>query len=240
VNASTPPIREPLTARLDQPRRGCSIRANTAPPSPSTHNTAPTTSTRRPAFAGVVAGTARRISHRHATTSGRLITKIHRHDATFKISPATSGPSAPAMVPHAVHVPIAGPRSRSGKVATITASELGVSKAPATPWSARNAISSPIEGATAHSREHTPKPATPRLNTRRSPKMSPSDPPSRISEPRVNRYALLTHCWPARPPPRLRWIDGSATLTTLLSRIAMLDPRIVASSVKRFRDAVRP
>jgi hypothetical protein len=35
----------------------------------------------------------------------------------------------------------------------------------------------------------------------------------------------------------LRWIDGSATLTTLLSRIAMLDPRIVATSVKRFLDA---
>jgi hypothetical protein len=37
----------------------------------------------------------------------------------------------------------------------------------------------------------------------------------------------------------LRWIDGSATLTTLLSRIAMLDPRIVATIVKRFLDADR-
>jgi hypothetical protein len=50
---------------------------------------------------------------------------------------------------------------------------------------------------------------------RRSPKMSPRDPTRRISEPSVKRYALLTHCCPARPPPRLRWIDGSATLTTL-------------------------
>jgi hypothetical protein len=50
---------------------------------------------------------------------------------------------------------------------------------------------------------------------------------------------LLTHCWPARPPPRLRWIAGSATLTTLVSRIAMLDPRIVATSVNRFLDADR-
>ena len=31
-----------------------------------------------------------------------------------------------------------------------------------------------------------------------------------------------------------RWIDGNATLTTLLSRIAMLDPRIVATSVSCF------
>jgi hypothetical protein len=67
--------------------------------------------------------------------------------------------------------------------------------------------------------------------------MSPSDPPSRINEPSVSKYAFVTHCWPARPPPRLRWIDGSAMLTTLLSRIAMLDPRVVATSVKRFLDA---
>ena len=80
-----------------------------------------------------------------------------------------SGPSAPAIVPHAVQVPIAGPRSRSGNVLTITASELGVSRAPAIPWSARNATSRPIVGATAQSsdvgteaghpdREHPPLP----------------------------------------------------------------------------------
>jgi hypothetical protein len=51
---------------------------------------------------------------------------------------------------------------------------------------------------------------------------------------------LLIHCWPARPPPRLRWIDGRATLTTLLSRIAMLEPRIVATSVSRLTDADKP
>jgi hypothetical protein len=34
-------------------------------------------------------------------------------------------------------------------------------------------------------------------------------------------------------------MDGSATLTTLLSRIAMLDPRIVAIKVRRFLDAER-
>jgi hypothetical protein len=191
---STPPIREPLTAGFDQPRRGCSIRANTVPPSPSTHRAAPTTSTLRRVLVRANAGTARRISQRHATTSGRLITKIQRHDPTLRINPATSGPSAPAIVPHAVQVPIAGPRSRSGKVATITASELGVRSAPAIPWSARNAISSPIEGASAHSKEAAPRPPTPTANTRRSPNMSPTDPPSRINEPSVSRYALLTHC----------------------------------------------
>src|SRR5581483_1662670 len=171
------------------------------------------------------------------TTSGRLTTKIHRQEATSRISPATRGPSAPAIVPHAVQAPIAGPRSCSGKVATITARELGVSNAPATPCTARNAIRNPIDGASAHSREAAPNAPTPSANTRRSPKMSPSDPPSRTNEPSVSRYALATHCWPARPPPRLRWIEGSATLTTLLSRMAMLDPRTVATSVNCLLDA---
>ena len=145
------------------------------------------TSTCRRAVDGRAAGTAFWISHRQTRTRGTLITKIQRHEATFRIAPETNGPSAPAIVPHAVQVPIAGARSPSGKVATITARELGVSKAPETPCSARNATSRPIEGASAHSRDDTPKPPTPRAKIRRSPKMSPSDPPSRISEPSVSR-----------------------------------------------------
>jgi hypothetical protein len=176
------------------------------------------------------------ISHRHATTSGRLMTKIHRHEPTPRIVLATSGPSAPAIVPHAVRVPIAGPRSRSGNVLTITASELGVSRAPATPWSARNATSSPIVGASAHSSEVRPKPPTPSANIRRSPKMSPRDPPSRISEPSVRRHALLTHCWPARPPPRLRWIDGSASSRRCGRGSRCSTPGIVATSINRLAE----
>jgi hypothetical protein len=44
------------------------------------------------------------------------------------------------------------------------------------------------------------------------------------------------------PLSRLRWIAGSATLTTLPSRIAMLEPRMVAISVRRFAegDAIWP
>src|SRR5581483_384137 len=109
--------------------------------------------------------------------------------------------------------------------------------APATPCTARNAIRNPIDGASAHSKEAAPNAPTPSANTRRSPKMSPSDPPSRTNEPSVSRYALATHCWPARPPPRLRWIEGSATLTTLVARMAMLDPRTVATSVNCLLDA---
>ena len=152
-----------------------------------TPSTAPVTSTLGRVPARVEDGTAVEISHRQPSTSGRLITKIQRHEPTFRSPPAINGPSAPAIVPHAVHVPIAGPRSCWGKVATINASELGVSSAPAIPWSARKATSSSIEGAIAHKSDATPKPPTPSAKMRRSPKMSPREPPSRINEPSVSR-----------------------------------------------------
>ena len=115
------------------------------------------------------------------------MTKIQRHEPTASSSPPTSGPTTVAIPPQAVQEPIAAPRSESGKVATMTARALGVSSAPATPWRARIAIRTPIVGASAHSSEATPKPPTPIENTRRSPSTSPSEPPSRISEPSVSR-----------------------------------------------------
>ena len=73
------------------------------------------------------------------------------------------------MPPQAVQEPIAAPRSDSGKTATMIASEAGVSSAPETPCSARATTSSSTVGASEHSSEATPKPATPSVNTRRSP-----------------------------------------------------------------------
>ena len=58
------------------------------------------------------------------------------------------------MPDHAVHEPIAAPRSSGGKVATITASALGVSSAPNTPCSARPATSTSIVGASAQTTRH--------------------------------------------------------------------------------------
>src|SRR5882724_3170762 len=63
--------------------------------------------------------------------------------------------------------------------------------------------------------------------------MSPSDPPTRISEPSVSKYAFDTHCWLTRPPPRSRAIAGSATLTIEPSTVATAEPRIAATSVRR-------
>ena len=41
----------------------------------------------------------------------------------------------------------------------------------------------------------------------------------------------MTHCWPASPPPKSRWIVGSATLTTVPSSTAIPDPMMHAASV---------
>ena len=113
--------------------------------------------------------------------------KIQRHDAASTSWPPTTGPSTVPMPPHAVHAPIAAPRSDSEKVRTITASAAGVRNAPDTPCSARAATSVPIVGASAHSIEVTPKPATPAKNTRRSPSTSPSEPPISSSDASVTR-----------------------------------------------------
>src|SRR3954449_12931997 len=88
-------------------------------------------------------------------------------------------------------------------------------------------------GAIAHSSEAPAKLATPIAKTRDSPKMSPSDPPTRMSDPSVSRYALTTHCWVASPPPSSCWIEGSATLTTEPSTKAIDEPRMLATSVQR-------
>ncbi len=103
------------------------------------------------------------------SASGTLITKIHRHEPTDNSSPPASGPSAVAIAPHAVQVPIAAPRSSGPNVLTITASELGTSSAPAIPWSARAATRNPMLGAIAQSTEANPKKPTPIANTLRSP-----------------------------------------------------------------------
>ena len=74
-----------------------------------------------------------------------------------------------AIPPQAVHAPIAAARSPCGNAATMIASELGVTSAPAAPWRARAPIRTLMLGASAHASESAPKAETPIANTRRSP-----------------------------------------------------------------------
>ena len=90
------------------------------------------------------------------TTSGGLIRKIARHEATETSQPPASGPIRNEIPVQAVQVPIAAPRSSPSKVAVIVASAAGVSSAPAIPWSPRPRISVVPFRASAQSSEVTP------------------------------------------------------------------------------------
>ena len=152
----------PRSAGSPQPRRGCSISANTGPARPSAASAAPLKSTRgRRSGAGRSSGRARRVRAIVATASGRLMRNTQRHDAACTSTPPARGPITVAMPVHAVHEPIAAARSRSLKTATMIPIVLGTSTAPAMPCSARKPTSTPGSGAAAHISEVAPKAATP-------------------------------------------------------------------------------
>ena len=102
-------------------------------------------------------------------------------------APPASGPITVETPLHAVHVPIARPRSSSGNTAMIVASVLGTSSAPAAPCTIRAATSASAVGAIAHSKEVMPNRAVPSAKTRRRPSRSLSEPPIRIRDASVSR-----------------------------------------------------
>ena len=101
--------------------------------------------------------------------------------------PPATGPTTNAIPVQAVQVPIAAPRSSPLKTTVIVASAAGVSSAPATPCSARAKISASALHASAQSAEVNPNVPRPIRKILLPPKRSPSEPPTRISEPSVRR-----------------------------------------------------
>ena len=85
------------------------------------------------------------------------------------MTPPRSGPTIMAPVVSAVHSPIARERTGSAIVEVMSARELGTRNAPATPWTARAAISSSIEGAAATATDAMPNPMRPMRSTSRRP-----------------------------------------------------------------------
>src|ERR1700691_2104486 len=74
---------------------------------------------------------------------------------------------------------------------------------------------------------------TPIRNTKRRPSRSPSAPPTRIKAARNKPYDSTTHCTPTTLASRLVCNAGRATLTTVPSMKAMLEPKIVAARIHR-------
>ena len=94
---------------------------------------------------------------------------------------------AEAIPPSPDHVPMALPRSSGRNDAWIIDRLPGVSSAPPTPWSTRATMSWTGDWASPHAAEATVNQTTPMTKTRRRPKRSPSDPPSRMSEASASR-----------------------------------------------------
>ena len=165
---------------------GAWMSATVMPPSAIVARIAPPTSSRPAPSASRLSGTWRSARNTTTTPIGRLIRKIARQLETSTSQPPSRGPIAAAIDTNPVHAPIARARSSGTKAASMIARLPGVSSAPPTPCSARAAISTPTDGATAHSAEATVNQAMPITNTRRRPMRSPSAPPNRISEASVS------------------------------------------------------
>ncbi len=136
-------------------------------------------------------------------------------------------------------VPMARPRSPSAKVALISARLPGTSSAAPTPCTARAAINCCTSPDAAQASDARPKIATPMAKTRRRPKRSPNEPPTSSSAARNSAYDSTTHCASNTLACRSRWMAGSATLTTVPSMNAMLEPMIAAISTQRLAEAAQ-
>ena len=111
----------------------------------------------------------------------------------------------------------------------------GIMNAAPTPWMAREATSQPSVGARPIVAEASAKTTTPNRNMRRRPKMSPSRPPVTSSTAKVSVYALTVHSRAESDASKSRWIDGSATFTTVLSSMIMNSAKHIAPSVHQRR-----
>ena len=104
-----PPISGTQTSGLAQPWVGCSISANTGPPSPRAESPIPAQSMPRQAPGPGSRAPQRRVSATVTTISGTLTQKIARQESASTSAPPPAGPNTVAIPVQAVQVPIALP-----------------------------------------------------------------------------------------------------------------------------------
>src|SRR5436190_1651639 len=166
--------------------------------------------------------TSGRVNARTAAPTGTLTKKIHSHPAYFVRIPPKSTPAAAPLPPIAPQMPSALLRSEpSPNVVVMIASVAGEMIAAPRPWTARAAISTPIEFARPHAREAAEKTAIPIMNMRLRPSRSPARPPSSRKPPKAIVYEVITHCRSFSATFSAVLIEGSATLTIETSSTVM-------------------
>ena len=148
--------------------------------------------------------------------------KIPRQPTVSTSAPPTSGPRAMLMPTTPPQTPIARARSAGlVKVFVMMDMATGLSIEPPTACIIRNSTSQPSPGARLQSSEPSVNVARPVWKVRRRPTRSAVEPDSirRLASTRV--YASTVHCRPETDACRSCWMDGSATLTIVLSRPTM-------------------
>jgi hypothetical protein len=97
----------------------------------------------------------------------------------------------------------------------------GIISAAPRPWAARIAIRSASPPASAQPSEAAVNTPSPSISIRRRPSRSAKRPPSSRNPPKVNAYAVATHCRLVSLKCRSRPIVGSDTLTIVKSTVVM-------------------
>ena len=199
----------------------------------------PTGSARRDRGA-LESGTNSAVSEMAAKPTGILAQKIPRQPTAPTSTPPSTGPRAMDRPNTPSQTPIARARSAGPvKVLVMMPNAAGLSIEPPIPCRIRKAISQPRPGARLHSHEPRMNMDRPTWKIVRRPIRSASAPENISRAASVMVYAATTHCRPATPACRSRPMDGSPTITIVLSSPTMnrLRQQTARMRVRRARTA---
>ena len=206
-----------------QPQALLLTSASTSAASPTVSVATPGTSTSRVAVSSRDSCTANSVTTIASAATGTLSKKIDCQLTSWTRKPPSTGPIASAIAETPAHVPIARPRSCAGNALVMIDRVPGIMKPEPTPCRARNAISqlSLCESAI--------------MKLEKANTLTPRRPPVTSSTANVSVYAWTVHSSEEVVACRLRWIDGSATFTTVLSSMIMNSAKHIAPSAHQRR-----
>jgi hypothetical protein len=127
------------------------------------------------------AGTTATVAASAIAAKGTLIQNAEDHEKWSSSRPPSVGPATTAMPAIADQIPIAAGRSAGANTSERIDSVAGMTSAAPTPITARKAINSAAEPASAAAAEPAPNSTSPSMRPRRRPKRSPHAPATMTS-----------------------------------------------------------
>ena len=134
---------------------------NARPPTASAATSAPSQSNRPVVSVSRDSCTCVRVAHSAKASSGTLIRNANRQPIVSTSVPPTIGPRITRADVDAAQIPNARARASPSKAWVMSASEPGMSRAPAAPWASRKTTSSSSVGARPHSADVAANPMSP-------------------------------------------------------------------------------